>query len=80
MRSKGFDVSSMNNKNPMLTRPMTPSTRATKASGRPRLNRVTASVQPPRIKLHSSSEPSCAPHTAEMRYCTGNAELELFAT
>ena len=41
--------------------------RATASSGRRRLNMATAAVQPPRVSTHSSSEPSWAPHTAEIR-------------
>ena len=44
-----------------------PSWMATNAAGRPRLNTVTATVQSPRIRLQSSSDPSCAPHTADTR-------------
>ena len=64
----------------MLTMPMTAITRATMSSGRRRLNMATAKVQPPRIRPQSSSDPSWPPHTAEIRYSSGNAELEFCAT
>ncbi len=32
------------------------------------------------MKIHSSSEPSCAPHTAAMRYTSGSAEFAFDAT
>ena len=48
----------------MLTTPITPSTRAITSSGSAREKRATAPVHSARISTHSSSEPSCAPHTA----------------
>ena len=45
--------------------PITPSTRATTCSGSDFENNATAAVHSERISAHSSSEPSCAPHTAE---------------
>ena len=41
--------------------------------------KVTATVQPPRMRLHSSSEPSWPPQTPEMRYTSGRELLELVA-
>ncbi len=67
-------------RNPTLTKPSTPSTRATMSLGKWLLNTLTAAVQPASISIHHSSEPSCPPHTAAMRYCNGSAELELEAT
>jgi hypothetical protein len=49
---------------PTLTMPITPSTRAITRAGRPRENSATAAVHSARTSAHSSSEPSCAPHTA----------------
>jgi len=66
-RRNGFDVVSMKSRKPQLTRPMTPSTRATKSCGRRRLNTVTASVHTVRISVHKSSEPSCEPQVAAKR-------------
>ena len=48
----------------MLIMPITASTRASITCGNWRENTETAKVQPPRIKAHSSNEPSWAPHTA----------------
>src|SRR5258706_1139545 len=79
-RSNGFEVRSMKGRNPALTRPLTPSTRATKRSGRPRLNTATAKVQPASIHVHSSIEPSCEPQVAAKRYCAGRREFEWLAT
>ena len=64
IRSKGFEVNSVNSSMPTLTSPSMPSTRAAKASGNPRLAEATASVQPARISIHSSSDPSWPPQTA----------------
>jgi hypothetical protein len=58
---------------------MTPSTRATISSGRWRLERD-GDVQPPSISTHSRIEPSCEPHVAATRYCSGSCEFELVAT
>ena len=52
---------------PTLTRPSTPSTRATMASGNWRENSATAIAQPASISTHSSSEPSWPPQTAARR-------------
>ena len=49
---------------PALMRPITPSTRLEKLEGSWRLNAATATLQIDRIKIHSSSEPSCAPQSA----------------
>jgi hypothetical protein len=49
---------------PPLMRPITPSTRLEKLNGSWRLKAATATLQIDRIKIHSSSEPSCAPHSA----------------
>ena len=48
----------MNNKNPMLTNPITPNTRDTIGSGRARLKTVTANIQPDSINAQSNNEPS----------------------
>ena len=79
-RSNGLDVVSMNRMKPMLTRPMMPSTRATKGCGRRRLHCATASIHTLSIASHSSSEPSWPPQTPAMRYQIGSALLELLAT
>ena len=52
---------------PQLTSPITPSTRLEKLAGSWRLNAATATLQIDRIKIHSSSEPSCAPQSAATR-------------
>ena len=57
----------MNNRKPMLTKPITPSTRATIASGNARLKTVTASIQPANISAHSSNDPSWEPQVAAKR-------------
>ena len=54
----------MNSMKPALMRPITPSTRLEKVSGSWRLNAATATLQIDRIRIHSSSEPSCAPQSA----------------
>src|ERR1022692_212175 len=79
-RTNGLEVHSVNNMKPQLTSPITPSTRLAKVSGSWRLNAATAALQIDRIKIHSNSEPSCAPHTAATRYNSGSCELELRAT
>ena len=57
----------MNSIKPQLTKPITPSTRLAKLAGSWRLNAATATLQIDRIRIHSSSEPSCAPQSAAMR-------------
>ncbi len=52
---------------PELMSPMTPSTRLEKVNGSARLKAATATLQIERIKIHSSKEPSCAPHSAATR-------------
>src|SRR5207244_6479344 len=79
-RSNGFDVNSRNSRKPTLMSPMIDITRASNVSGKLRENIVTAKLQPPSISVHRSNEPSCDPHVAAMRYCSGNCELELVAT
>ena len=66
-RSNGFEVSSMKSRKPTLTRPITPSTRATMRSGSWRLKTATAKVQPASISVQSSIEPSCEPQLAAKR-------------
>ena len=63
----GFEVHKVNSMKPPLIRPITPSTRLEKVAGSWRLKAATATLQIDRIKIHSSSEPSCAPHTAATR-------------
>ena len=70
----------MNSRKPTATSPMTPMTRAIITSGMLRLKSVTAPVQTDNVSAHSSSEPSCPPHTAENRYCVGNWVFEFCAT
>ena len=79
-RSKGFEVNSMNNRNPTEIKPITPSTRATISSGKCLLNPATAAVHTVRINAHNSSEPSWPPHTAATRKWMGSCELECCAT
>ena len=57
----------MNDRKPIATTPSTPSTRAANVSGMLRLNAATAIDQVDNASAHSSSEPSCAPHTAVKR-------------
>ena len=57
----------MNNRNPQLTIPITPRTRATVSSGRCRLNRVTATVHAASMSTHSNMDPSCEPQVAAKR-------------
>ena len=66
-RRNGFEVNKMNNRKPVLTSPITPSTRATISRGKWRLKSVTPKVHTPSIRSHSKIEPSCPPHTPEMR-------------
>ena len=75
-RSNGFEVISMNSRKPILTMPMTDSTRAMSTSGRCLLNSATAAVQTDSVSAHSSSEPSCDPQTPDMRYINGCSRLE----
>ncbi len=70
----------MNTRKPTATRPSTPSTRATMASGSWRENSDTASIQLVSMKCHSSSEPSWPPQTPAMRYIAGRLELECCTT
>src|ERR1700722_3920465 len=79
-RRKGFEVHKVNSMKPELMRPMTPSTRLEKVKGSARLKAATATLQMERIRLHSSKESSCSPHSAATRYNSGNCELELRAT
>jgi len=59
-----LEVNSMNDRKPIATSPITPSTRATTTSGSCRDHSATAAFQVDSISAHSSSEPSCAPQTA----------------
>ena len=67
LRSKGLEVVSRKSRNPMDTKPCTPSTRLRTSvpSVRPKL--ATAAVHRPSISAHSSMEPSCEPQVAAMR-------------
>ncbi len=49
----------------MLISAITPSTRAITCAGNCRDHTATAPVHSASTNVHSSSEPSCAPHTAE---------------
>ena len=66
-RTNGFDENSRNSNRPLLMPPITPSTRATKLSGKRRLNSATNSDQPASISVQSSIDPSWPPQTAAMR-------------
>ncbi len=79
-RRNGLDVNSRNARKPMETSPITASTRASSASGRLRERSVTAVAQPVSISTQSSSEPSCEPQVAAIRYCSGNCVFECSAT
>ena len=57
----------MNNKNPTLIIPITDSTREIICSGTARLNILTAAPHNVRINIHNNSDPSCDPHTPDMR-------------
>ena len=57
----------MKSRNPALTTPRTPSTRAANDSGSCRLKAATASDQVASASAQSTSDPSCAPHTAAKR-------------
>ena len=63
-RVNGLEVHNVNNMNPALMTPMTPSTRLEKLKGSVRLKAATATLQIARIRIHNSSEPSCPPHSA----------------
>ncbi len=78
-RSNGLDVSNKNRIKPIETSPMTPNTRAKVASGMLLLNCATKPVHIVSTKPHNNNEPSCAPHTPEIKYRTGNEVLELVA-
>ncbi len=79
-RRNGLDVNSRNIRKPTETKPITASTRASSAAGRLRERSVTAVAQPVSISTHSSSEPSCEPQVAAIRYCSGNWVFEFCAT
>src|SRR5690606_12215587 len=57
----------------------TPMTREANCSGSFAIS-VTASVQPESTMIQNSNEPSCAPHTAAIRYGHGSCVLEFCAT
>ena len=57
----------MKSAKPELMRPSTPSTRLVIVFGMLRLKATTATVQIDCTSNHSSSDPSCAPHTAAKR-------------
>ena len=65
----GFETDSLVNssraRKPSETMPSTPSTRATTSCGSRREKTRPTAVHSASISSHSSSEPSCAPHTAE---------------
>ena len=63
-RSNGLEVKMRNDRKPIATRPITPSTRADTVSGSCPEKRATAAFQIASISTHSSSEPSCEPQTA----------------
>ena len=63
----------------METSPITPNTRARVASGMLLLNCATSAVHIVNTRPHNNKEPSCAPHTPEIRYSVGNDVLELVA-
>jgi hypothetical protein len=66
-RPNGSEVNRMKARNPTEMMPSTPMTRAANASGNCLLKKARASVQTLRMKIHSSIDPSCAPHTAVTR-------------
>jgi len=57
----------MNSRKPTLTMPSTETTRASMVALRLREKISTAPVHSESMVAHSSSDPSWAPHTAEMR-------------
>ena len=70
----------MNTIKPMLIKPITLNTRATASSGILRVKVATPTAQSDSNQIHNNNEPSCEPHTADKRYCSGKVELELFTT
>jgi hypothetical protein len=70
----------MKARNPALTTPITPSTRAVISSGRCRLKMLTALIHTPSISVQRSNDPSCPPQAPATRYCSGSAVLEFIAT
>ena len=66
-RPNGSDVKMMKARKPTAISPITAITREANTSGSFWLNAASATVHILRIRIHSSSEPSCAPHTAAMR-------------
>ena len=66
----------MNNRKPALTKPSTPSTRERTDMGNEPLVAATATVQIAWIRIHNTSEPSCAPQTAATRYINGSSVFE----
>src|ERR1043166_6939408 len=79
-RANGFDVSSMKSKNPVLIIAITDSTRAIISLGKWLLKSVTATIHSVRKNVQSSRDPSCDPHVAARRYCSGSCEFEFVAT
>ncbi len=66
-RANGLDVKITNNRNPVLIMPSTESTRASKTSGNERLKIATAPIHNAKIRHHNRIDPSCPPHTPEIR-------------
>ncbi|MCW0416647.1 hypothetical protein NB689_002401 [Xanthomonas sacchari] len=66
-RTNGLEVNRTKARKPLEISPSTPSTRAANASGKCLPLRASATVHRLRMAIHSSSEPSCAPHTAASR-------------
>ena len=64
---------------PIETRPITPKTRANVSAGMLLLNCATNPVQIVSTKPHNNNDPSCAPHTPEIKYKVGKEVLELVA-
>ena len=79
-RSNGLDVNSVKAMNPTLTRPSTASTRATVSSGRLRLKRATARLQPDSMNCQSNSDPSWPPQVPATRKGQGSSELACWLT
>ena len=67
MRRNGFDAVRVNSRKPAETIPITPSTRARKADGRPRPNNATAPPQIASTRHHSRIDPSWFPQVPVIR-------------
>ena len=77
---KGFDVNIQNRMKPKLIIPANIKVHATNFLGREELKSANATIQIDKIIIHNSSEPSCAPQTADNLYWRGSKVFEFMET